>query len=239
MTNTLNNYNCNTLAGRLNTVNNGLFGVNNALIIHKRNKRENICFNKTSYTSVRILCNNSKINTRCCVLLANAWGLVRKTTISNTRTTISTLEIIHLRSLVTISNNKEIKLSVDFIYYMQYFKLNQMGIEKFHSSSMSGKSSKIWVSYSLFVNDDLVGFKKALFYSGRLNVGVYYSVLFKIRKGDIYLMMGNKQEGVMFNSFDDEYFEELFELIQDKLGDLFNEYPKELDYSCDTILLDF
>lgn len=106
-------------------------------------------------------------------------------------------------------------------------------------STMRGCSSKLWVDYSVFNLNDLDKFKKDIFYSGKIEVGVEYSVIFKIRKGDIYYMLGTKQKKVVFNSYDDEYFEELFELIQDRLQLLFEEYTKELEYECDTILLDF
>ena len=101
------------------------------------------------------------------------------------------------------------------------------------------EKKKFWLDYGIFVNNDLQTFKKELFYSGKLKQGCYYSVLIKVRKGDVYLMVGNKQEKFMFNFFKGDSLEELFNFIQDRLIMLFEEYPKELDYSCDSILLDF
>ena len=148
----------------------------------------------------------------------------------------STLRMQNLRKLATSS--MEAREMLKFLNDMQKLKVNQ---KNFYSSSLSGKvkNSKIWVDYNLFVNNDFENFKKELFYSGKLKAGELYSVLFKIRKGDLYLMMGKKQEKVKFNSINDESFEVFFEEILDRFESMFAEYPKELGYTCDTLLLEF
>jgi hypothetical protein len=148
----------------------------------------------------------------------------------------STIRVQNLRKLSTTS--VEARQMLSLINTMGKLKANP---NNFYSSSPSGrgKNSKIWIDYNLFVNNDFENFKKELFYSGKLKAGELYSVLFKIRKGDIYLMMGKKQEKVMFNSINDESFVELFEGILDRFEEMFAEYPKELGYTCDTLLLEF
>lgn len=61
----------------------------------------------------------------------------------------------------------------------------------------------------------------------------------KLIKGDIYLMIDDKQESFIFNSIDDVSFEELFTLVKDRLEKIFQEYKAELNNSCDSILFDF
>lgn len=50
--------------------------------------------------------------------------------------------------------------------------------------------------------------------------------------------MGGKQECVVFDSYDDPYFEEFLSLLNDKANLIFEEYD-ELGYHCDAVLLEF
>lgn len=52
-------------------------------------------------------------------------------------------------------------------------------------------------------------------------------------------MIGDRQESFIFNSYDDNSFIELFTFIHDRLYIIFEEYESELNYDCDSILLDF
>jgi hypothetical protein len=84
-------------------------------------------------------------------------------------------------------------------------------------------------------------FKERLFFTGKLKAGVEYFVIVKIRMGNVYRNVGEKQEEFKFYSIEDASFERLFETINDKLNHL-NEYPSDssLDYSSfDSLLLEF
>jgi DNA polymerase type B, organellar and viral len=52
-------------------------------------------------------------------------------------------------------------------------------------------------------------------------------------------MLGDKQESFIFNSYDDPSFIQLFTFIHDRLYIIFEEYESDLDFNCDSILLDF
>ena len=80
--------------------------------------------------------------------------------------------------------------------------------------------------------------KEQLFYSGKLKTNIYYVVLVKIRKGDVYYTAGKRQYSLYFNDFQDKNFERFFEFLTQILNKLFEEYDNELDYSCDSVLLD-
>jgi len=91
----------------------------------------------------------------------------------------------------------------------------------------------------MFNIDDSDQFKYQLFYSGKLKPNVKYSVLLKLRKGDIYYMIADRQESFIFNSYDDNSFTELYTFIRDRLQITFENYESELNFECDSVLLDF
>lgn len=101
------------------------------------------------------------------------------------------------------------------------------------------RSFKIWVDINIFDNDDLYLFKNKLYYSGFLSKNTTYSVLLKIKKGDIYYMLDVKQTAFIFNSYSDDEFERLFCKIQGRLSYIFQEYESELNYEGESVLLDF
>ena len=86
----------------------------------------------------------------------------------------------------------------------------------------------------MFEQHNLEKFKEQLFYSGKLKTNIYYVVLVKIRKGDVYYTAGKRQYSLYFNDFQDKNFERFFEFLTQILNKLFEEYDNELDYSCDS-----
>lgn len=82
-------------------------------------------------------------------------------------------------------------------------------------------------------------FKRSLFYSGKLKYNTNYSVLIKVRKGDIYYTAGERQHSFIFKDSNDKSFDRYLELIYQLIQKLFEEYDSELDYSCDAVLLNF
>jgi hypothetical protein len=72
-----------------------------------------------------------------------------------------------------------------------------------------------------------------------LEKGRVYNVLLKLRKGDIYMMIADKQKSFTFSSFDDYSFEKLFNDVVGFLEATFEEYTKEIGFSCDSVLFDF
>jgi DNA polymerase family B len=52
-------------------------------------------------------------------------------------------------------------------------------------------------------------------------------------------MIGDKQESFIFNSYDDSSFIEFYTFIRDRLYIVFEEYESDLNFECDSILLDF
>lgn len=91
----------------------------------------------------------------------------------------------------------------------------------------------------MFNLEDSDQFRYQLFYSGKLKPNVKYSVLLKLRKGDIYYMIADKQEFFIFNSFNDNSFIELYTFIRDRLQITFVNYESKLNFECDSVLLDF
>src|SRR6267378_427235 len=91
----------------------------------------------------------------------------------------------------------------------------------------------------MFNLEDSDQFRYQLFYSGKLKPNVKYSVLLKLRKGDIYYMIADRQESFIFNSYDDNSFIELYTFIRDRLQITFENYESELNFECDSVLLDF
>jgi hypothetical protein len=91
----------------------------------------------------------------------------------------------------------------------------------------------------MFNLEDSDQFRYKLFYSGKLKPNVKYSILLKLRKGDIYYMIADKQESFIFNSYDDNSFIELYTFIRDRLQITFENYESELNFECDSVLLDF
>ena len=91
----------------------------------------------------------------------------------------------------------------------------------------------------MFNFEDSDQFKYQLYYSGKLKPNVKYSVLLKLRKGDIYFMIADRQESFIFNSFDDNSFTQLYTFIRDRLQITFENYESELNFECDSVLLDF
>lgn len=106
-------------------------------------------------------------------------------------------------------------------------------------STTTSERRKLWVDFSIFNFEDFDSFKNELFYSGKLIPGVSYSILIKLKKGDIYYMIADKQKSFSFNQIDDDSFRELFTFSIDRLCKIFDEYESELDYSCDSVLFDF
>lgn len=99
---------------------------------------------------------------------------------------------------------------------------------------------KLWLDNYLFpTNFDL--FRNRLYYSGKIKVNDIYSVLIKIRIGDVYRTLGDKQECFTFDSIDAKSFGILFEYINNKLEHM-SEYPSDnsIDYNdYDSVLLEF
>jgi hypothetical protein len=163
-------------------------------------------------------------------------------TCSKARPAPSTLYKMHLIKKSQFVSSKPIILPANFR------PLHSKVIKKFRGKNSSFKSNfsttkekgkKIWIDFFIFDNQDFDLFKYLLFYSGKLKPGVNYSILLKLRKGDIYYMIGDRQESFIFNSYDDNSFIELFTFIHDRLYIIFEEYESELNYDCDSILLDF
>ena len=101
------------------------------------------------------------------------------------------------------------------------------------------KTSKLWIDFSLFSHGDLKKFSNELFYSGKITPNTDYSLLIKLRKNDLFFTIAERQEYFIFKSLNDNSFQKLFYFITDKLYDIFEEYKFELEYSCDSILLEF
>jgi len=109
----------------------------------------------------------------------------------------------------------------------------------FSTSSKTSRSKKLWIEYEVFINEDLNTFSKRIFYSFKVEKNRKYNLLFKLKKGDIYLMIADKQHHFKFNSENDIQFKILFNKILDYINIIFEEYPNELEYSFDNLLLEF
>jgi len=110
--------------------------------------------------------------------------------------------------------------------------------ERLYSSKVN-KSKKIWIESEVFVNEDLDTFSKRIIHSLKIEKNREYSILLKIKKGDIYLMIADKQQHFKYDSITDLCFEKLFNNIIDFIYNAFQEYPKELEYSFENLLLEF
>ena len=93
--------------------------------------------------------------------------------------------------------------------------------------------------YEIFKNNDLKLFIKLLFANNRLQFNVTYSLLTKVRKDSKYFTIGPAQLKIVFKDYNDPFLIEMYDTIIDRLALLFEEYPSELEYTCDALLLEF
>ena len=95
------------------------------------------------------------------------------------------------------------------------------------------------MEYEIFLNEDLNLFSQRVFNSFKIEKNREYNILLKVQKGDVYLMIADKQQHFKYNSINDIQFEILFNNIIDFIYYTFSEYPKELEYTFDDLLLEF
>lgn len=95
------------------------------------------------------------------------------------------------------------------------------------------------MEYEIFLNEDLNLFSQRVFNSFKIEKNREYNILLKVKKGDVYLMIADKQQHFKYNSITDIQFEILFNNIIDFIYYTFSEYPKELEYTFDDLLLEF
>jgi len=137
-----------------------------------------------------------------------------------------------------IGNNKGVLFSS---YYCSYFS-NKNFFRSFSTKrekKSSIKPKRIWINFDVFFNDDIEKFIQEIFFSNKVYKNVDYSLIFKIRKDDLFLSIGNKQKHFSFESKNDVEFIKLFNLIRDRLYKVFEDYKVELDYSIDAVLVEF
>src|SRR5699024_9254485 len=82
-------------------------------------------------------------------------------------------------------------------------------------------------------------FSSEIYYSNKLKPGDDYSIIIKLKKKDLYFSIAEKQKHFKFNKRDDYAFEKLFDFIIDRLDSIFEEYNSVLEYTCDSLLLEF
>ena len=134
-------------------------------------------------------------------------------------------------------NKQTMSLSLKCKINRSYFPI------RLFSCTPPSKGTKInkWINYNTFIDGGsaLEEFKTKLFSDNKIKFNYDYALLTKIRKGNKFYTIGNKQLGVKFMSIDDVYIKETYETIIDRLEVLFEEYPQELEYTCDSVLLEF
>lgn len=95
------------------------------------------------------------------------------------------------------------------------------------------------MAYEVFFNKDFDKFIKILLGDNRIEYEVNYALLTKVRKDNKFYTIGTKQLSVIFKDINDPFLVNMFDTIIDRLAILFEEYPTELEYGCDAILLEF
>ena len=130
--------------------------------------------------------------------------------------------------------------SINF-YSTNEKKINNEGdinITQVNTSSKT-KNFRIWIDFTVFNTYDLKKFASEIYYSNKLNPGDDYSIIIKLKKKELYFSIADKQKHFLFNKIDDYAFEKLFYFIIDRLDYIFDEYNSVLEYSCDSLLLEF
>lgn len=89
------------------------------------------------------------------------------------------------------------------------------------------------------IDRDFESFLSHLFSDNRILFEYTYALLVKVRKGNKFYTIGDRQIGVLFVDIHDPFLLEVFDTIIDRLAILFEEYPTELEYTCDALLLEF
>lgn len=92
---------------------------------------------------------------------------------------------------------------------------------------------------NIFLERDFDKFISLLFCDNRILFHYYYALLVKVRKGNKFYTIGDKQLSIIFVDIKDPLLLEIFNTIIDRLEILFEEYPTELEYTCDALLLEF
>ena len=141
------------------------------------------------------------------------------------KTTTTTTILFPSPATYDLKNPKHVK---------EIFKNNR----RYYSTSSSKKINK-WITYETFVENDLNSFKNKIFSDNKVKFNYDYALFTKFRKDNKFFTIGNIQLGVCFSSLEDDFIKETFETILDRLESLFEEYPSELEYSCDSVLLEF
>lgn len=109
----------------------------------------------------------------------------------------------------------------------------------FSTGSSLHKNQKLWLDSEIFIYGNEKKFAESIYYSGKIQKKIVYNILLKMKKGDIYYMIADKQKNFQYSSLNDIQFKKLFVDITDFINATLEEYPKELEYEFDNILLDF
>jgi len=62
----------------------------------------------------------------------------------------------------------------------------------------------------IFVNGDQNKFAESIYYSGKIQKNTVYNILLKLKKGDIYYMIADKQKNFHYSGLNDIQFKKLF-----------------------------
>lgn len=97
-------------------------------------------------------------------------------------------------------------------------------------------SFNIWIGHQVFFKDWRV-FAEKLYNHNKFLLNTRYMVYVKLRKGDIYKMVGD-HENYKFNGIDDPVFKVFYKTIGDRIQQLLEEY-KELKNRFDSVQIVF
>jgi hypothetical protein len=80
------------------------------------------------------------------------------------------------------------------------------------------------MDYTVFSGGDFDKFKKYIYFSGKINIGVLYSLNVKIQKDKKFMMLFAMQEGFIVYTMNDEIFGIIYALIITRFQKRWEEY---------------
>lgn len=139
--------------------------------------------------------------------------------------------------LFYLSSNKIKSIKKKGFYSRSYSSLIKDNLDLIKTDRKNIKI--IWLDFKIFEGDQQDIFISKLYFSDVLIKNTQYIVLIKIRKGDIYYIIAEKQYFFSFSNKEDPAFFKLFQYTVVRLSRIFLEYSSELNYKCDGVILEF
>lgn len=118
--------------------------------------------------------------------------------------------------------------------------LNYLDKRYYSTTKISDRKVRIWINWDVFKYKDFDKFKIDLFSTNsNLKFDTLYSLYVKVRYGNNFIMICDKQRGIRFGSINDPSIKILFEDVLDFISNSYENYEWDENFECDCLLLDF